>query len=47
LKVKSSPATPPRLVLNIEPGEPVHLRNVNVRVEGPAASLKAFQIPPS
>ena len=41
------PGTPPRLVLNIDPGEPVHLRNVNVRVEGPAASLKAFQIPPA
>ncbi|MFK7606517.1 MULTISPECIES: autotransporter assembly complex family protein [unclassified Pseudomonas] len=38
---------PPRLELNIDPGEPVHLRNVNVRVEGPASSLKAFQIPAS
>ena len=38
---------PPRLELNIDPGEPVHLRNVTVRVEGPASSLKAFQIPPS
>ncbi len=36
---------PPRLELNIDPGEPVHLRNVTVRVEGPASSLKAFQIP--
>jgi translocation and assembly module TamA len=34
-------------VLSIDPGEPVHLRNVNVRIEGPAASLKAFQIPAS
>ena len=38
---------PPRLELNIDPGEPVHLRNVTVRVEGPASSLTAFQIPPS
>ena len=38
---------PPRLESNIDPGEPVHLRNVTVRVEGPASSLKAFQIPPS
>ena len=38
---------PPRLVLHIDPGEPVHLRNVTVRVEGPAASLKAFEIPVS
>ena len=36
---------PPRLELNIDPGEPVHLCNVTVRVEGPASSLKAFQIP--
>lgn len=41
------PGDPPRLVLSIDPGEPVHLRNVNVRVEGEAASLKAFQIPAS
>ncbi|HCS46245.1 MAG TPA: hypothetical protein DIW52_26145, partial [Pseudomonas sp.] len=37
----------PRLVLNIDPGEPVHLRNVTVRVEGPAASLKSFRVPKS
>jgi len=37
----------PRLVLNIDPGEPVHLRNVIVRVEGPAASLKTFRVPNS
>ncbi|WP_260961824.1 autotransporter assembly complex protein TamA [Pseudomonas citri] len=35
----------PRLVLTIEPGEPVHLRNVVIRVDGPAASLKAFRLP--
>ena len=35
----------PRLVLTIDPGEPVHLRNVIVRVDGPAAALKAFRVP--
>ncbi|WP_248805313.1 autotransporter assembly complex protein TamA [Pseudomonas sp. MWU13-2100] len=35
----------PRLILTIDPGEPVHLRNVSVRIEGPAASLKAFRVP--
>lgn len=35
----------PRLVLTIDPGEPVHLRNVTVRIDGPAASLKAFRLP--
>ncbi|POA17527.1 hypothetical protein C1886_21465 [Pseudomonas sp. FW300-N1A1] len=37
----------PRLVLNIDPGEPVRLRNVTIRVEGPAASLKSFRVPKS
>ncbi|AZD30599.1 Outer membrane component of TAM transport system [Pseudomonas chlororaphis] len=37
----------PRLVLNIDPGEPVHLRNVTIRVDGPAASLKGFRVPKS
>ncbi|MFH7489646.1 POTRA domain-containing protein, partial [Pseudomonas syringae group genomosp. 7] len=36
---------PLRLVINIQPGEPVHLRNEVIRVEGPAASLKAFRLP--
>ncbi|MCD9570532.1 autotransporter assembly complex protein TamA [Pseudomonas protegens] len=35
----------PRLTLRIDPGEPVYLRNVTVRVEGPAASLKSFRLP--
>ncbi|ROM94510.1 autotransporter assembly complex family protein [Pseudomonas brassicacearum] len=37
----------PTLVLNIDPGEPVHLRNVTIRVDGPAASLKSFRVPKS
>lgn len=35
----------PRLILTIDPGEPVHLRNVTIRIEGPAASLKGFRVP--
>ncbi|MFJ5296147.1 autotransporter assembly complex family protein [Pseudomonas sp. NPDC088368] len=35
------------LVLNVQPGEPVHLRNVTVRIEGPASQLKAFKVPKS
>ncbi|MBD8472686.1 outer membrane protein assembly factor [Pseudomonas sp. CFBP 8770] len=41
------PGENPRLLLHIEPGEPIHLRNVTVRVEGPAAQLKAFRVPHS
>ncbi|MFS2156908.1 autotransporter assembly complex family protein [Pseudomonas sp. Pseusp122] len=37
----------PALILDIQPGEPVHLRNVTLRVEGEAASLKSFRIPQS
>lgn len=37
----------PRLRLNIEPGEPIRLRNVSVRIEGPASQLKSFRIPDS
>ncbi|APC14725.1 hypothetical protein BLL42_02890 [Pseudomonas frederiksbergensis] len=37
----------PRLVLNIDPGEPVRLRNVTIRVDGPAAALKSFRVPHS
>jgi translocation and assembly module TamA len=35
------------LVLNVQPGEPVHLRNVTVRIDGPANQLKAFKVPKS
>ncbi|NWB94028.1 autotransporter assembly complex protein TamA [Pseudomonas agarici] len=37
----------PRLILTIDPGEPVRLRNVTVRIEGPAARLKTFRVPKS
>ena len=35
----------PRLTVRIQPGEPVRLRDVVVRVEGPAAQLRAFRTP--
>ncbi len=35
----------PTLRINVRPGEPVHLRNVTVRVDGPAAKLKSFRVP--
>ncbi|MDF9619675.1 autotransporter assembly complex protein TamA [Pseudomonas entomophila] len=38
---------PPQLILRVDPGEPVRLRNVTVRIEGPASELKAFRIPDS
>ncbi len=37
----------PQLILRIDPGEPVHLRDVTIRIEGPASELKAFRIPNS
>ena len=36
-----------RLIISIEPGEPVHLRTVTVRIDGPAAQLAAFRVPKS
>ncbi|EIK52396.1 surface antigen (D15) [Stutzerimonas stutzeri TS44] len=35
----------PRLILRIQPGEPVRLRNVRVQVEGPAAQQATFRVP--
>ncbi|MHA6493163.1 autotransporter assembly complex protein TamA [Pseudomonas borbori] len=35
----------PTLSIDIVPGEPVRLREVEVRVEGPAAELPAFRLP--
>lgn len=37
----------PALQLDVQPGEPVRLRQVTVRVEGEAAGLKAFKVPKS
>ncbi|WP_434648229.1 autotransporter assembly complex protein TamA [Pseudomonas sp. D1-2] len=35
----------PRLILTIDPGEPVHLRHVTIRIDGPASSLEGFRVP--
>jgi translocation and assembly module TamA len=35
----------PRLVLEVEPGERIRLRNVDIRIEGPASGLSAFRVP--
>lgn len=35
----------PRLLLVISPGEPVHLRNVTLRIDGPLNALKGFRLP--
>lgn len=37
----------PQLILSIDPGEPVHLRDVTIRIDGPATELKAFRMPDS
>jgi translocation and assembly module TamA len=46
-EVKTGKNNQLQLVINIQTGEPIHLRNVTVRIEGEAASLKAFRIPRS
>ena len=35
----------PQLIIDVQPGEPIHLRNVTVRIDGEAASMKAFRVP--
>lgn len=47
VKPPSAQDKPPQLIIHIEPGEPVHLRNVTVRIEGPASELAAFRVPDS
>lgn len=47
VKAPSDKDTPPQLIIRVEPGEPVRLRNVTVRIEGPASEMKAFRIPDS
>lgn len=39
------PGDPPTLILRVLPGEPVRLRRVEIRIEGPAAQLEAFRVP--
>ncbi|MGE7990715.1 autotransporter assembly complex protein TamA [Pseudomonas sp. NPDC089554] len=47
VKAPAKADQPLRLVIHVQPGEPVRLRNVNVRIEGPASEMKAFRIPDS
>ncbi|WP_331833025.1 autotransporter assembly complex family protein [Pseudomonas sp. LH21] len=47
VKPASEKDKPAQLIIRVEPGEPVRLRNVTVRVDGPASELKAFRIPDS
>lgn len=37
----------PQLIIRINPGEPIRLRNVTVRIDGPASEMKAFRVPDS
>lgn len=38
---------PPRLILEIRPGEPLRLRQVDIRLEGPARDFARFRLPAS
>lgn len=45
ISVEVNKETPPQLKIKINPGEPVHLRNVVVQVDGPAGELSQFKLP--
>ena len=45
ISTEVSEGSPASLTVRIQPGEPVRLRNVTVRVDGPAAQLAAFRLP--
>ena len=45
ISTEVSEGATPRLTLRIQPGEPVRLRDVVVRIEGPATELRAFRPP--
>lgn len=47
VKPASDADHPPQLIISINPGEPIRLRNVTVRIEGPASEMKAFRVPDS
>jgi translocation and assembly module TamA len=47
VKPPAEAGEPAQLLIRVEPGEPVRLRNVTVRINGPASELKAFRIPNS
>ncbi|WP_437883445.1 autotransporter assembly complex protein TamA [Pseudomonas sp. LRF_L74] len=45
--VESGQDKQPRLRLHVVPGEPVRLRQVNVRIDGEASAMAAFRVPRS
>ncbi|GAC1037457.1 autotransporter assembly complex family protein [Pseudomonas sp. No.117] len=45
IETRVEPGETPRLVVEVRPGEPVKLRDVDIRIEGPARQLRAFQRP--
>ncbi|MHC6225940.1 autotransporter assembly complex protein TamA [Pseudomonas sp. X10] len=45
VKPPAKAGQPLQLIINIDPGEPVRLRNVTVRIEGPASELRTFRVP--
>ncbi|MGG7596954.1 autotransporter assembly complex protein TamA [Pseudomonas sp. WC1] len=47
VKAPAEKDKPPQLIIQVEPGEPIRLRNVTVRIEGPASELRGFRIPDS
>ncbi|MGW7771579.1 autotransporter assembly complex protein TamA [Pseudomonas machongensis] len=47
VKPPSKADQPVQLIIRVDPGEPVRLRNMTVRIEGPASEMKAFRIPDS
>ncbi|MBI6952827.1 MULTISPECIES: autotransporter assembly complex family protein [Pseudomonas] len=47
VKAPAEKDKPPQLIIQVEPGEPIRLRNVTVRIEGPASELRVFRIPDS
>ncbi|MFB4392188.1 MULTISPECIES: autotransporter assembly complex family protein [unclassified Pseudomonas] len=47
VKAPAKADQPLRLIIHVQPGEPVRLRNVTVRIEGPASEMKAFRVPDS
>ncbi|MET1077724.1 MAG: autotransporter assembly complex family protein [Pseudomonas sp.] len=47
IEARLAPGQPPRLLIEVRPGEPVRLREVILRLDGPARQLPAFQLPDS
>ncbi|SDI16838.1 autotransporter assembly complex protein TamA [Pseudomonas panipatensis] len=45
IRVRVGGEQPARLSVEVDPGEPVRLRQVSIRIDGPAAELKRFRVP--